>query len=332
MLVIVGAVYAVMANAKILADVFKGKTKLAGSAVAHIGFGLLLIGAVISSGTQKVVSVNDIGASFGTEFDKANNPRENLMLYKFQPITMGGYTITYIGDSVALPNHYFKVDYKRFDANGKIAEEFVLKPNAQANRKMGLVATPDTRHFLFHDLYTHVTMANIKFDDELANSEAPHDEAEDNKNYDPPTLHEVALGDTIHYRDGLIVLKGLEKDVKVEHIPLGANDVSLGAQLEVITHGRNYTAEPVFMIKDGSTFDFARKVDDAGLKVRLSKIIPTENKFEITVYQQPESKKPFIVLKAIDFPYIGFFWSGTIIMVIGFLLSIFRRNKELKTS
>ena len=36
------------------------------------------------------------------------------------------------------------------------------------------------------------------------------------------------------------------------------------------------------------------------------------------------------VLKAIEFPYINFFWGGTIIMVIGFLLSIFRRNKELK--
>jgi len=36
-------------------------------------------------------------------------------------------------------------------------------------------------------------------------------------------------------------------------------------------------------------------------------------------------------MKAIEFPSINFFWSGTIIMVIGFLLSIFRRNKELKT-
>jgi cytochrome c-type biogenesis protein CcmF len=89
------------------------------------------------------------------------------------------------------------------------------------------------------------------------------------------------------------------------------------------------------MIKDGSSFDFARKVDEAGLKLRFSKIVPgkdkTDYKFDITVYQQPESKKPYIVMKAIEFPYINFFWSGTIIMVIGFLLSIFRRNKELKT-
>ena len=77
-------------------------------------------------------------------------------------------------------------------------------------------------------------------------------------------------------------------------------------------------------------FDFGRTVDDAGLKLRLTKILPEKSKVEITVYQQPENKKPWIVMRALDFPYINFLWSGTIIMIIGFLLSIFRRNKELK--
>jgi cytochrome c-type biogenesis protein CcmF len=72
-------------------------------------------------------------------------------------------------------------------------------------------------------------------------------------------------------------------------------------------------------------------VDDAGLKLRLTKILPDKNKVEITVFQQPESKKPWIVMRALDFPYINFLWSGTVIMIIGFLISIFRRNKELKT-
>ncbi len=328
---IIGAVYSVLANAKVLADVLKGKTKLAGSAVAHIGFGLLLVGAVISASTSNVVSINNTETYTEAFAKQGNNPRENIMLYKNEPVQMGQFLVTYLTDSVALPNHYFKVDYKRMGADGKVKEEFILKPNVQANRKMGLVPSPDTRHYLFHDLYTHVSMANIKFDDELNGAAEGHDEASDDKNYDPPVLHEVAVGDTIPYRDGKIVLKGLNKDANVENIKLGPNDVSVGAELEIITHNKTYKAEPVFMIKDGSSMDFARTVADAGLKLRFSKIIPKENKFEITVFQQPESKRPYIVMKAIEFPYINFFWSGTIIMVIGFLLSIFRRNKELKT-
>jgi len=61
---------------------------------------------------------------------------------------MGKYLVTYIGDSIAPPNHYFKMDYKVIDANGKVTEEFLLKPNAQANVKMGLIASPDTKHYL----------------------------------------------------------------------------------------------------------------------------------------------------------------------------------------
>ena len=326
-----GATFTVLSNIKVFVDAFKGKIKLAGSAVAHIGFGLILVGAVISAGTSKVVSINNTGEQYSAEFAKRNDPKENIMLYKNQPLKMGDYMVTYMGDSIAMPNHYFKVDYKKIDAQGKVLEEFMLKPNSQANRKMGLVSSPDTKHYLLHDLYTHVTMAPIKFDDEQQQGAEAHSEASDDQNYDAPVAHEVAVGDTIRFREGYIVLLGLNKKAQVQNIPIGPKDVAVGAQLKVVSNGRSFDAEPVYMIRNGSVFDFARKVEDAGLKLRFTKILPQQGKMEITVYQQPDSKRAYIVMKAISFPYINFFWSGTIIMVIGFLLSIFRRNKELKT-
>ncbi|HEX8023319.1 cytochrome c biogenesis protein CcsA, partial [Mucilaginibacter sp.] len=81
-LVMCGSVYSVIANAKVLVDAFKGKFKLAGSAVAHLGFGLLMVGAVISAGTSKVVSENVSGVVNVQGFDsKAGNARENIMIY-----------------------------------------------------------------------------------------------------------------------------------------------------------------------------------------------------------------------------------------------------------
>jgi cytochrome c-type biogenesis protein CcmF len=328
-----GSVYSVLANAKILSEAFKGKIKLAGSAVAHIGFGLILIGALIAAGTSKVISENTSGEQYSEDFVKAkNDPRENVMMYRNQPVKIGKYTATYVGDSVAAPNHYFKVNYKMVDAAGKVTEDFTLMPNAQANRKMGLVSSPDTKHYLFSDIYTHVNMSNaLTFEESEGKATDAHDEASDDSKYEPPVIHEVAPGDTIRFREGYIVLKSLKKDVKVQNIPLKGNDVSVGAELEIVSNGKTYTAEPVYMIKSGSAFDFARKVEETGLKLRFSKIIPEKNKVEISVYQQPESQKKYIVMRAIQFPYINFFWAGTIIMVIGFLLAIFRRNKELKT-
>ncbi len=331
MLVMLASVYSILVNAKVLADAFKGKFKLAGSAVAHIGFGLMLVGALIAAGTRKVVSTNDKGIDIA-DFNKTANERENVMLYKNEPLKMGDYTITYVGDSVALPNHYYKVNYKRYDNSGKLAEEFTLKPNAQINPQMGITPSPDTKHYLFHDLYTNVTVIPVVKEKPNADgADAAHGAEDDDKSYDAPITQEVAIGDTVRFREGYLVFKGLNKNANLQDIPITGSDIAIGAKLEVSSHGKTYDAEPVFMIKKNSVFDFARKVDDVGLKLRFSKIIPEKNKVEIMVYQQPENKKPWIVMSALDFPFIGFLWSGTVIMVIGFLLSIFRRNKELKT-
>ena len=131
MLVMWGSAYSVIANAKVLADAFKGKVKLAGSAVAHIGFGFMMIGALIAAGTSSVISINNTGEGFSPEFAKEQNPRENILVYRNQPMKMGDYTVTYTGDSISSPNHFFKVNYKKIDANGKVTEEFTLKPKVQ---------------------------------------------------------------------------------------------------------------------------------------------------------------------------------------------------------
>ena len=142
------------------------------------------------------------------------------------------------------------------DGDGKVKDEFTLKPNSQANRKMGLVSSPDTKHYLFHDLYTHVTMAPIRMDDEPQQAGEAHSEADDDKNYDAPVPHQIVIGDTIRFREGYMVFTGLNKNAKVENIVLGKNDIAVGAQLKIFANGKTYNAEPVFMIKDGQGLRF----------------------------------------------------------------------------
>jgi cytochrome c biogenesis factor len=42
--------------------------------------------------------------------------------------------------------------------------------------------------------------------------------------------------------------------------------------------------------------------------------------------------KRWIVLKAIQFPHINLVWAGTILMVLGFLLSMWRSNAQKKNN
>jgi cytochrome c-type biogenesis protein CcmF len=84
-------------------------------------------------------------------------------------------------------------------------------------------------------------------------------------------------------------------------------------------------------VKGNNTFDFARKIDELGLRFRFTKIVPEQEKFELQVFEKPQQAKDWLVFKSIEFPFINLYWIGTIVMVVGFVISIFRRKKELAT-
>lgn len=328
-LVTFAAVFSILCNAKILGEALKGKWRLSGSAVAHIGFALILVGALIAAANNKVISTNNTGIGFGDEFAKTNNPRENIILYKNEPVKMNKYTVTYMGDSVSGVNTYYKVNYKVINDGGEVKENFSLYPNAQQNAKMKqIIASPDTKHYLLHDVYTHVSSVPLKED-----GHDDHEGHSDDENYLQPVLHEVSVGDTVRFREGLIIVQSINKNASIKDIPLEKGDVAIGMNIEVQKAEQKFNVEPIFLIKGNTKVDFGKKVDEAGLKLRFTNVLPNKNKLELTVYEKPkEDKKDWIVLKAIVFPYINLFWGGTIIMVIGFILSIFRRSKEAKTA
>jgi len=327
------SIFSIVSNAKVLGDAFKGKWKLAGSAVAHIGFALLLIGALVAAATENVISKNSTGVIAVEGFDEVETPGDNLFMYMDEPIQMDDYTITYVGDSIDGVDVYYLVNYERKDADGNVTERFQLKPKAQQNPKMGLVGTPSTRHYLTRDIYTIVTAAPKI---EALLNENEHEDHEGHsvyEDYEEPMTHEVTVGDTIRYRSGFVVVKKVNRSATIQNIPVADGDIAVALTLEVNSaKGKQYIAEPIYLIKGGMVYDFAKDVDEEGLKFRFTKINPASNSLEIMVYQKPPAEKKWIVMKAIEFPYINFFWAGTIIMTIGFILSIVRRHKEVKES
>lgn len=330
-LITFASIFCILANIRVLGDAIKGKWKLAGSSVAHIGFGLLLIGAMIAASTNEVISVNNTGYIAVSGFDKVEKPGENLFLTEGQPVQMGEYKITYIGDSIVAPNTYYKIKYERVDEEtGKVKEEFVLQPFAQNNAKMGgLIGTPATKHYITHDIYTLITAA-------AAESQAQHAKIADQEktgfeDYEEPATYQVNIGDTLRYRNGYYVIEGLNKEAHLEKIPKGPNDVMVGLKIKVIAaDNKQYDVQPIYLIKDGGIYDFNKDVAEQGLKFRFTGIKPDKDKLEIMVYQKPLPEKKWVVFKAIKFPYINFFWCGTIVMTIGFIMSIVKRNKEQK--
>ncbi|MEE1944959.1 cytochrome c biogenesis protein CcsA [Pedobacter sp. KR3-3] len=322
-------VFAVLSNARILSGAFVGKGgKLIGSAIAHIGFAILLLGALVAAATSKPISVNKDKFIPVRDFEKNQKPGENIMLYKNEPKKMGEYTVTYLSDTTIAPNTYYKINFKKIDEKtGKVKEDFDLNPNIQENGKMGMVASPDTKHYLTTDIYTHITSAAEK-----KSEHGEHEGHSEDENYKAPRVVTLGVNDTLHINGAVLTVKPINSNPVVKDLTIAPGDLAIGLPLEINVSGKIYKTEPLFMVKGNNTFDFARKVDELGLRFRFTKVLPDQGKFELMVYEKPQQAKDWLVFKSIEFPYINLYWVGTIVMVIGFLISIFRRKKELKAN
>jgi cytochrome c-type biogenesis protein CcmF len=305
--------YTLSANIQLLKPMLGGNFKSSGSAVAHIGFGLLLIGVLVSSANKQVISINHTNMALNPEFDDQAN-REHVLLERGKPIIMGEYEIEYRKDTQVWVNTYYQVHYKRINPQtNEVLYEFDLYPNAQVNPKMGLVANPDTKHYLSHDVFTYV-------------SSIPK-EKETNK-YIHPATHEVKKGDTIVTNKGYLVLDDIvSNNNKVENTD--RMEIALTAQLSLHTLSTTVSASPMYGISGGNVVDFPAVLDEAGLRVRFTGVNPQTGKITLETAER-DTSGDFIIMKAIVFPWINLVWGGTIVMIIGFLLAIYRRIAEYR--
>ena len=80
-------------------------------------------------------------------------------------------------------------------------------------------------------------------------------------------------------------------------------------------------------VKDGLVGRISDEVDDLGLKLTLMNVHPETNNFTIGANTR---QKNWVVLKALEKPFINLLWLGTFILVIGFGVAINRRYSEFQ--
>ena len=192
--------------------------------------------------------------------------------------------------------------------------EFDLYPNGQLNPKMGLVASPDTKHFFTHDVFTYVSsVPNEKSENKFTNVQK----------------FEVKAGDTIRTNNALVIVERLNTNIK--EVPKDAKDleVLIGAELKVITLDKVYTAMPMYGIKNNAVAQFESIVEEANLRFKFTAVDPGTGRITIETAEK-DTSGDFIIMKAIVFPWINLVWTGTIVMIIGFLLAIWKRLDQIK--
>jgi len=307
-------VFAIVGNVVLFKPYVIGeKKKLPGSLVAHIGFGILLIGVLVSSANKKVISINQSGHDLSTEFSGKENT-ENVLLELNKPIRMGEYEITYQGDSIHWVNTYYKIHYTKLKKESNASDyEFFLYPNAQINPKMGLIANPDTKHYLSHDVFTFVSSVPNK---------------ESNLKFLEEKKQQIKMHDTLQFNGGFAVLTGVNSNFDENTLDLNSSKLYIKAELLLYSNGKTFTASPVYFINKNSVIINDTYVDELNLRLRFTSI--DTDKGELTIETAVrDTSEDFVIMKAIKFPWINLVWAGTIIMIIGMFFSIINRFRKL---
>ena len=313
---VAASIFSIVANGAYIFTGLKGRIKNAGGAIAHLGFTMMMLGILISASNREVLSHNTSGIPvfFGKESKEV--PGENLTLVKGIRTDMGKYWVTYEKDTTHPTKPYLWFYHLKFERKDG-GENFMLYPNAFVNYKdnMGLMANPDARHYLTHDIFTYITSL-----------------PDPQKKQDTATFRAVTakVGDTVFYSSGFAILEDLKTSREIPGVAMGPNDSATIAKLRVTSKTSSiYTINTLLLTKDGQTFPFPDTVMAESLVVQLQK--GGGNEAELGL-KESNSLLQYVTLKAYKFPWINLLWGGTIIMAIGMFISMFKRMDRKKVA
>ena len=313
-LAIFSAVYSIVANASYIWLVLKGKIKASGASVAHIGFGMVLLGVLISSGRKSILSWNKTGITV-LQKTQQEDPAENTTLFKGIATDMGKYMVTYESDSLYTRDRkrYFEINFQPKD--GSVG--FKVYPDVIRNNKgEGFSANPDAKHYLTKDIFVYITSFK-----------------EDDRKNDTTTFRnrEIKVGDTIFYSNGLMILKNVKVNPADKKSKYFDGETAMFLDMDVISkEGSRFNAFPGIAIQGNQIREITDTIVAQSLVLKFNKVIDQkEGKLEIGI-KENQSLTPLLTLKVLEFPMIKILWIGVVVMCIGFIMSIVQRIKKLK--
>lgn len=193
--------YAVVSSLDYLITKSRFDLKNSASAIAHFGFGLMILGIVASGLSKFKISKNPF--VFKGLFS-AEDAEQYVQLIKDKPFFAQGYWLTYESDTLVGNNRFFTIDFKKTEGKDqKVVEEFKLRPYVGYSNDMTEVKAynPDTRHKFTEDLFSCVVaLAPTKTSVKNAHN------FEDTLSY---TRHYIKLGDTLRLSKNAIVLDNI---------------------------------------------------------------------------------------------------------------------------
>lgn len=302
---LVVSLFAVLSNLDLWLRLWRGNSRHLGMTTAHVGFALVLLGALISQGKKEFLSINK------TFIHKDFPANENTVLELKDTVSMVPYWVTWTGERQEGKNHYYDLTF--MEKRGDTA--FALSPFIQMNERMGNVPEPDTRHFWNRDIYTHVTFADLR-------------ETPDSAQWKRPLEVTLKAGEEAIVYDDFILrcdtLEVLDAEFTADASNIKRLKMALKLRL-VAMDGTEEELAPIYFLQGDQLQQEDAVAERGGVKARFASVETEEGRFKIQLWRRNEEDKPFILIQAIAFPWINILWLGSVLMGLGSALAVVQR-------
>ncbi len=152
----------------------------------------------------------------------------------------------------------------------------------------------------------------------------------------------IKEGEGFRYKDYAVQLAGFNRAPNHPQYEKEEGDIAVGAILSVTKANKSPKAiEPLYYIRDSRPMNLKDQIGDWNFHVRFTGINPNTEQMTFEVAQgalkQPlipieiaenAFRTDFVVLEAIVFPGINFFWLGSVMMMLGLLVSFIKKRKD----
>jgi cytochrome c-type biogenesis protein CcmF len=89
-----------------------------------------------------------------------------------------------------------------------------------------------------------------------------------------------------------------------------------------------YKVMPVYVVEGDEVRHMDTKIKELGIKFSFDRINYETNRPVIIASEHKEEDAPFILVKAVIFPWINLLWIGSILMALGTVIAVVQRLKR----
>ncbi len=360
--------WALFANFDYAIRVLKGRVDVIGASVAHVGFAMLIIGAVISTSQSFFISENKIGNV--TELSKDFSNSEDMLIYKGDTMVMGEYFVHFKDKYRSGNRLYCTIDYlKKEPISYNEGEYVVVQGSLFRSLKSHTASDSFLRDWAQDSLWKEVTPAEYDMDEapewkpgkpgeKLFTLEPTLLFAKDQTSREPSIRHSLSkdLYTYIKYTDtemktdssgylepksGVIpfgqpvrlsetVTISLDTLRRVDSLPANLpQNVVLKSGTAILTDGQSTERMVLATVATLDGTPLVFPVESEKFKMLLS-LKETSEGVELTMQQHSSGVKDMLILSAEIFPQINVLWLGCLVMVIGTTMAIRHRIRLAK--